>query len=444
MMGQLRNALRAFAFEHDDPHDGRLAARQARRGDDGVAVRDARLPRRRSARAATCAVRRRGPSAAARPRAGRHDVVPRAAGARSRSASTRRSTFEAGEAQLEQGSTILLYTDGLVERRGMPLDEGLAPARRSRPRRARTIPRSSSRRVLGALIGDNERPDDIAVLAIRFAAAVVDDLGSCCPSTQDGLVEMRDGASRLARATGRSTRTRRPRPSSPSGRRVRTPSSTPRTRRSRSFGLRATLDDAGRMRIEVRDSGQWKPGDGSAERGLGLGSDALVHGHGRGEPGRRRDDGRDGATSSTRRTRFSGDVGAGTHASMHRPYSASEAHRLLVESRPVEDGVAMVELQGEADLHTAPILRDALNEAIESEPETLVVDLTGVTFIDSMMLGVLLERDAAGASARHRAADRRRRPARAADLRADAARPRDEALPEHRGCARRADDASGD
>jgi anti-sigma B factor antagonist len=75
---------------------------------------------------------------------------------------------------------------------------------------------------------------------------------------------------------------------------------------------------------------------------------------------------------------------------MHRPYSASEAHRLVVESRPVEDGVAMVKLQGEADLHTAPILRDALNEAIESKPETLVVDLTGVTFIDSMMLGVLL------------------------------------------------------
>ena len=57
--------------------------------------------------------------------------------------------------------------------------------------------------------------------------------------------------------------------------------------------------------------------------------------------------------------------------SMHRPYSASEAHRLLVESRPVEDGVAMVKLQGEADLHTAPILRDALNDAIESKPETL-------------------------------------------------------------------------
>jgi anti-sigma B factor antagonist len=75
---------------------------------------------------------------------------------------------------------------------------------------------------------------------------------------------------------------------------------------------------------------------------------------------------------------------------MHRPYSASEAHRLLVDSSPVEDGIAIVKLQGEADLHTSPILREALSEAIERVPHTLVVDLTGVTFIDSMMLGVML------------------------------------------------------
>jgi len=75
---------------------------------------------------------------------------------------------------------------------------------------------------------------------------------------------------------------------------------------------------------------------------------------------------------------------------MHRPYSPSEAHRLLVDSRPMEDGIGVVRLRGEADLHTAPILREALNEAIEQLPTTLVVDMTGVTFIDSMMLGVLL------------------------------------------------------
>ncbi len=70
--------------------------------------------------------------------------------------------------------------------------------------------------------------------------------------------------------------------------------------------------------------------------------------------------------------------------------SSSETHRLQVESRPVTDGVAVVELRGEADLHTAPVLRHALDGAIESGAGTLVVDLTGVTFVDSMMLGVLL------------------------------------------------------
>ena len=75
---------------------------------------------------------------------------------------------------------------------------------------------------------------------------------------------------------------------------------------------------------------------------------------------------------------------------MDGSHSSREQHRLLVASRPLEGGVAVVGLDGEADLHTAPILRDALNDAMDEAPTTLVVDLTAVTFIDSMMLGVLL------------------------------------------------------
>lgn len=71
-------------------------------------------------------------------------------------------------------------------------------------------------------------------------------------------------------------------------------------------------------------------------------------------------------------------------------FNTSETHRLRVESRPVVDGVAVVCFHGEADLHTAPVLRDALDEAIATGAGILVVDLTGVTFVDSMMLGVLL------------------------------------------------------
>ena len=75
---------------------------------------------------------------------------------------------------------------------------------------------------------------------------------------------------------------------------------------------------------------------------------------------------------------------------MQRPSSPAEAGRLHVELGSVARGVSVVRLQGEADLHTAPILRDALHEAIEKGSRAIVVDMTGVTFIDSMMLGVLL------------------------------------------------------
>jgi anti-sigma B factor antagonist len=50
----------------------------------------------------------------------------------------------------------------------------------------------------------------------------------------------------------------------------------------------------------------------------------------------------------------------------------------------------LVEPRGQADLHTAPALREALSEAIDSGGNIVVVDLSGVTFVDSMTLGVLL------------------------------------------------------
>jgi len=52
--------------------------------------------------------------------------------------------------------------------------------------------------------------------------------------------------------------------------------------------------------------------------------------------------------------------------------------------------VAVVTVFGQADLHTAPELRSAISEAIDGGSESLVIDLSEVTFIDSMTLGVLL------------------------------------------------------
>jgi anti-sigma B factor antagonist len=51
---------------------------------------------------------------------------------------------------------------------------------------------------------------------------------------------------------------------------------------------------------------------------------------------------------------------------------------------------AIFSVQGELDLHEAPELQDRIGAAIERGTRLIVVDLTKVTFIDSMALGVLL------------------------------------------------------
>jgi anti-sigma B factor antagonist len=55
------------------------------------------------------------------------------------------------------------------------------------------------------------------------------------------------------------------------------------------------------------------------------------------------------------------------------------------------DSAVVVHLQGELDLYNAPELRQALSEAVEQQPERLVVDLAAVEFIDSTALAVLVE-----------------------------------------------------
>ena len=63
---------------------------------------------------------------------------------------------------------------------------------------------------------------------------------------------------------------------------------------------------------------------------------------------------------------------------------------LRIEAVRVSTGVYLVEPHGQADLHTAPALRESLSQAIDDGASVLVVDLGGVSFIDSMTLGVLL------------------------------------------------------
>jgi anti-sigma B factor antagonist len=62
----------------------------------------------------------------------------------------------------------------------------------------------------------------------------------------------------------------------------------------------------------------------------------------------------------------------------------------VVEVTDLTDRVSVIEVHGQADLHTASELRTAISDAIDRGAMSLVVDLSEATFIDSMTLGVLL------------------------------------------------------
>lgn len=67
--------------------------------------------------------------------------------------------------------------------------------------------------------------------------------------------------------------------------------------------------------------------------------------------------------------------------------SAVQENRIAVDRG---DGVAVVVVQGEHDVYTAPTLSEQLDALLE-EGLPIVIDLTPATFVDSSVLRVLLE-----------------------------------------------------
>jgi anti-sigma B factor antagonist len=62
----------------------------------------------------------------------------------------------------------------------------------------------------------------------------------------------------------------------------------------------------------------------------------------------------------------------------------------MTEAAAPHGGFSVIRLRGEADAYTAPRVRDDLAAALGTEAP-LVIDLTAATFIDSTIVGVMLE-----------------------------------------------------
>ncbi len=70
--------------------------------------------------------------------------------------------------------------------------------------------------------------------------------------------------------------------------------------------------------------------------------------------------------------------------------STGEEVLTLDVRRPARTGAVVVAVRGECDVFSADVLRTELMRQVEAGRVHVVVDLTGVTFIDSTGMGVLL------------------------------------------------------
>lgn len=69
----------------------------------------------------------------------------------------------------------------------------------------------------------------------------------------------------------------------------------------------------------------------------------------------------------------------------------TDAGEFRITDETSSAGTVVLAVHGEADLRTAPELRERLSSAIDTGAQAIVLDLTETTFLDSMSLGVLLD-----------------------------------------------------
>ena len=76
-------------------------------------------------------------------------------------------SYSEGEVDLAPGSTVLFYTDGLIQERGGLVSEGLDRLNQLAATQSGADPVQLINRILATMLGEDQRADDIALLCIR-------------------------------------------------------------------------------------------------------------------------------------------------------------------------------------------------------------------------------------------------------------------------------------
>jgi anti-anti-sigma factor len=305
-----------------------------------------------------------------------------------------RAPYSVGVVDVRPGDTLVLYTDGLAERRGELLDEGLDRIRAVAGRHASADPQRLTEMLLVEVLAGTAQPDDVAVIAARLMPAPLEERLPADParlggvrrevrvwSTAAGLTE--DAAEDLQLALGEALANAVEHAYGSAG--------------DGECTYRVARESDGSVAVRVRDGGTWRPppaDKGHRGRGLELISALAVDVEVAHEP----------------------ESGSGTVVSFRVPASAPEAADATSgDGRPprqardegaagwgeeparvvAEDDGASLRLSvvGELDLATSPAVHGQLISHLdELEPgSAAVLDLQPTTYLASAGVGMVLQ-----------------------------------------------------
>jgi len=174
--------------------------------------------------------------------------------------------FREATAVLEPEAALLLYTDGLVERRDTPLDQRMDELSRVAQRGGQGLEELCDR-VLAGLLGPGERGDDVALIAVRAEVAPVQRISVRLPAEPAALLGLRRRLARFLHAAGASEAERYEITlaiSEAAGNAIEHAYGPG----DASFQVEAVVE-AGELVASVRDTGRWRESRG-AHRGRGL------------------------------------------------------------------------------------------------------------------------------------------------------------------------------
>jgi anti-anti-sigma factor len=367
-MGQLRSALRAYALEGRAP--ARVLQLLSRYADGVTGARGATLvyavvdPAAREVRYAAAGHPPPllvAPNGRARYLEGARGVpLDRALG----------HVYEDAVAAVPEGTTLVLYSDGAIERRGEALDIGLARLAEAAAESSRLAPEGLCARIIEALLTGTRRHDDVALVAARVHAPAIAPLRLWFAARADQLAVVREAMRSWLASAGVDAGdgevvvlaagelcANAVEHAYPAG-------------SDAAVEVALARDPAGALTLVVRDRGRWRPppaDPGSRGRGLAI-VRALMHAVDI-------DEGAEGTTVSARFQPGS--------AGVTRQRAAPGPVRVEIDR---SGAVPVARITGEIDRANAGQVEPLLAEL---EPGPAIVDLSGLAFLGSAGLQLL-------------------------------------------------------